>query len=688
VQRLLLTKPPLEEVSLITTLDKIPTCLTVCVLVMIFACLKRHTRSARLTLWAVGWTLVSIHFLAQLLEPAGSPAIRWLQAVDAGALQFSAAVFLTSVSSVVEKRANRFVLLLVLAVPSVSYVVLDAAGATWRLPYVLCLATCFGGAALFFFKVERRFSMFFGGVTAVSCLAGGWGLRAVLNGSFHEGAIILLGLGFALPGVFLYRNDRAPSPAVLTITGGFLSWGASFPMLLLGSRIAPHLTLPGGFWDTPKLFVAFGMILAVVEEKSSALLGMQRQAELLNRQLERFAGITSRLLNSTAPDTICQDIATAITEVTGFRKALIHLDSAEGTLRIAGVSGLAAESLQALEERGREGNIGQVQAICSSTRKIGKNSFLLPDLSLFGLRRQTDGEGMIGVVIPLCSGAGAFLGSITLAALCGESAIPREELARIESLAGDLAVAVELRSLHTQLVCSEKLAAMGELVAGVAHELNNPLTAIMGFGELISDALTSARPNEYVKRLMNEARRMKRMTDNLLRFSRRSSPESNAAHLSPVVQEVLALCEFKARSSKLHVEAEIAPDLPMVAANEDEIKQVLLNLFNNSCDALHGIAGSKQFRIRAYRSGANAVVEVEDTGPGFSNLSRALESFYTTKPVGKGTGLGLSVCYGIAKRRGGDLRIENLKPSGARVTLEVPLVETYPQSIIAAGAPA
>ena len=114
------------------------------------------------------------------------------------------------------------------------------------------------------------------------------------------------------------------------------------------------------------------------------------------------------------------------------------------------------------------------------------------------------------------------------------------------------------------------------------------------------------------------------------------------------------------------------PTLPSLAVNEDEIKQILLNLFNNSSDALEAVAGSKQISIRAYRSGSRAVIEVEDSGPGFGNLNRALDPFYTTKPVGKGTGLGLSVCYGIVKERGGDLRIENVQPHGARVTIELP----------------
>ena len=131
-------------------------------------------------------------------------------------------------------------------------------------------------------------------------------------------------------------------------------------------------------------------------------------------------------------------------------------------------------------------------------------------------------------------------------------------------------------------------------------------------------------------------------------------------------------------------ELDIAQDLPSLAANEDEIKQILLNLFNNSSDALEGIAGAKQIKIRAYQNGIRAVIEVEDTGPGFGNLNRALDPFYTTKPVGKGTGLGLSVCYGIVKERGGDLRIENVQPHGARVIIELPVVAATSEPLLEA----
>jgi two-component system NtrC family sensor kinase len=204
-------------------------------------------------------------------------------------------------------------------------------------------------------------------------------------------------------------------------------------------------------------------------------------------------------------------------------------------------------------------------------------------------------------------------------------------LSRIEMLAADLAVAVELKALHTQLVRSEKLAALGELLAGVAHELNNPLTVIKGYGELIGDAIVAPPVRHQLTKLVSEARRMKRMIGNLLRFSRQGARDTQSVQLSPLAQDVLALREYYTRTRNVRVDLDIAPDLPSLAVNEDELKQILPNLVNNSSDALEGMPGGKQMSIRAYQSGLRAVIEVEDTGPGFGNLNRALDPFYTTK---------------------------------------------------------
>jgi two-component system NtrC family sensor kinase len=670
-------------------LEKLPTFLTVGALVIIFACLKRHARCARLTSWAAGWALVFTHFLAQLLEPDRGNVSSLLLAIDSVALQAAAVAFLISVSSVVEDSAKRTTLLLVLGVPSLFYSALFATGAEARWLYVLSLIACFGGATVFFFRVHRTFSWYVAALALACSLVGTWAIRAALQGSFVEGATALLGVGFGLPGVFICRNYWRRSFGILTISCGFLGWGALFPIRLWVERFTPNLIVPGALWDVPKLFVAFGMILAIVEDKSLSITGMQRKAESLNHQLERFASITSRLLNGAKPEAVCPEIATAITEVSSFAAAVIQLEDAEGQLSVVGQSG-SQEGLHKLQSA--EWTLERIQSACSGALRIGNNSFLPPreksELSKF-LGQEASDSGTLHrssttLLIPLCSGIGTYLGCIRLLMPGSALGLDALELARIEMVAADLAVAVQLQTLHRQLVWSEKLAALGQLLAGVAHELNNPLTVIMGYGELIGDKVGSPQARDHLTRLVGETRRMKRIIDNLLRFARQGARDTHIVQLSPLVHEVLALCEYYTRKRKVHVDLDIAPGLPSLAVHEDEIKQILLNLFKNSSDALEGFAGSKRISIRAYQSGTRAVIEVEDSGPGFSNLNRALEPFFTTKPAGEGTGLGLSVCYGIVKQRGGALRIENVSPLGARVTVELPIAEAVPQPLLAA----
>jgi signal transduction histidine kinase len=673
---------------LMSVLEKIPTFLITGVLVIIFVCLKRHARSARLTLWTVGWTLVFTHFLAQLLEPDHGAANSLLLAVDSGSLQAAVVTFLVSVSSVAEDYAKRTLLLLMLGVPSTAYVVCISYAVQARWPYILCLVACFGGAACFFLKASGKLSLYLAAAAFLCSLAGAWAIGSALRGSFQEGAIAFIGMGFGLAGVFICRNHGRVSPAILTIAAGCISWGAAFPIRLLIDRLTPNMIVPGELWNTPKIFVALGMILAIVEDKAESIVGMQHKADRLDRQLQRFSAITSRLLSGAELDTICPTIASAITEVSTFSVAVVQLEDANGGLRVAGSSGLSAESLRSLQTQTQDWTLDHIKSLCANARLMGKNSYVLlqQEAILFALRENPTAQWRDGeeLLIPLCSDGGAYLGYIQLAAPRDTRTIHALELSHIERLATDIALAVELQSLHAQLVCSEKLAALGQLLAGVAHELNNPLTAIMGYGELISDAIAAPHARDQLAKLVSEARRMNRITDNLLRFSRQGARDTQAVQLLPIVQQVLALREYYTRTRDVRVELDIAPDLPFLAVSEDEIKQILLNLFNNSSDALEGMPGNKRISIRAYQSGPRVVIEVEDTGPGFGNLNRVLDPFYTTKPVGKGTGLGLSVCYGIIKKRGGDLEIENVKPHGARVTIKLLVVDAPAHPFLAA----
>ncbi len=229
-----------------------------------------------------------------------------------------------------------------------------------------------------------------------------------------------------------------------------------------------------------------------------------------------------------------------------------------------------------------------------------------------------------------------------------------------------------LQRAQSQLVQRERLAGVGQLVAGVTHELNNPLTAVMGYSDLLLEQASEGASRQKLEKLGTEARRMKRIIDNLLTFAKPQNEGRRLLDISVVVGECLMLCEYQLRSSKIDVEVDFAPNMPRVPMNEGQFKEVFVNLFNNSTSALER-AQEKKIRVEGHLEGEKVIVRFTDSGPGFNDLSRAFDPFYTTRPVGQGTGLGLSICYGTVREHNGNIRVQNLQPNGAAVTIELPV---------------
>lgn len=221
-----------------------------------------------------------------------------------------------------------------------------------------------------------------------------------------------------------------------------------------------------------------------------------------------------------------------------------------------------------------------------------------------------------------------------------------------------------------------------QLVAGVAHELNNPLTAVMGYGELLGDEIRAGSARNQLDKLLRESHRMKRIIDNLLHFSRQGPTTGSLVDVNVAIQEVIALRECRTHNRDFEILVEAQAGLRPVSLDADHLKQILQNLLNNAVDAFHDSPLAKVVTIRALEKEGMATIEVEDTGPGFEDVRRAFNPFYTTKPVGKGTGLGLSICYGLVKKNGGDIFAENL-PCGARVVVRLPFASQIPNSFLA-----
>jgi two-component system NtrC family sensor kinase len=243
----------------------------------------------------------------------------------------------------------------------------------------------------------------------------------------------------------------------------------------------------------------------------------------------------------------------------------------------------------------------------------------------------------------------------------------------------------QLKSTQAQLLQSEKLSAIGQLVAGVAHELNNPLTSVMGYAQLLEDELLEAsgpddlRPArelaQDLRRVVDESERAARIVRNLLAFARRQAAERTPQDITELVTRVLSLRTYDLRLNSVALKTRFAPGLPPVIADASQIQQALLNLFLNAEQAMRGREGRALTVSARFDEGASAVeLSVTDTGHGIdeTNLTRIFDPFFTTRAVGDGTGLGLSICYGIVRDHGGQILAESRVNVGTTFTMLLP----------------
>jgi len=237
----------------------------------------------------------------------------------------------------------------------------------------------------------------------------------------------------------------------------------------------------------------------------------------------------------------------------------------------------------------------------------------------------------------------------------------------------------EMRRLEEQLIQAEKLAAMGQMLAGVAHELNNPLTAILGASELVRDRVgLDENTKRQLEMTHRQARRAARIVQNLLEFSRPASPQKKALDLNAVVDRTLQLHEHSLRRNAIEVDFSSSPGLPPTVGDANQLIQVFLNLISNAEQAIREIRPSGRIQIRLGQSGSRIFATVQDDGVGIKpeDLPRVFDPFFTTKRPGGGTGLGLSICLSIIREHGGDIEVEALPAGGAAFTVFLPATST------------
>jgi len=233
----------------------------------------------------------------------------------------------------------------------------------------------------------------------------------------------------------------------------------------------------------------------------------------------------------------------------------------------------------------------------------------------------------------------------------------------------------EQQRLQQQLIQSERLAAMGQMIAGVAHELNNPLTAILGVTELLRDQSTDENTSRQLDLAHTQARRASHIVQSLLVFSRPSTPRSTLLHLPDLIQRTLQLHEHSLRQNHIHVDLAARPDLPTVLGDSNQLTQVFLNLIVNAEQAIHEVRERGTLRIRLGVVGDRVLITFQDDGVGIRRelLPRIFDPFFTTKRPGRGTGLGLSICMAIVREHNGDISAQPLPDGGSVFTVSLPV---------------
>jgi two-component system NtrC family sensor kinase len=242
--------------------------------------------------------------------------------------------------------------------------------------------------------------------------------------------------------------------------------------------------------------------------------------------------------------------------------------------------------------------------------------------------------------------------------------------------------------LQEQLIQSAKMSAIGQLVSGVAHELNNPLAGIAAFAQLLLGAPRIAREDRTAAEMIyGESRRAARIVQSLLIFARQRKPERVPTSINQVFDDTLELRAYDLRVRGIAVVRDYDPGLPDILADAHQLQQVFLNLVTNAEQAMdEKEAAEPQLTVRTRRAGDLIRIEIEDRGPGIAQnlVDRIFTPFFTTKPTGSGTGLGLSISLGIVREHGGRIWAENAAAGGARFTVELPIVIAAPGARTAA----
>ncbi|MCI0603801.1 ATP-binding protein [bacterium] len=267
---------------------------------------------------------------------------------------------------------------------------------------------------------------------------------------------------------------------------------------------------------------------------------------------------------------------------------------------------------------------------------------------------------------------------------CGElAAVFNQMTENLKTSQSEVQQAMQsLKDTQAQLIQTEKLSAMGKFVAGIAHELNNPLTGVIGFSQMLQESGISEKQENLLIRIVGSAERCRKIVQSLLSFSRRYRPERKPVDVNELLESALEILNHELTTSNLQVLSNLSRDLPEIMMDPHQIRQVFLNIISNTIQATEENQDGGKLQISTQLMKDQVRIRFQDNGVGISpeDLPNIFNPFFTTKPVGSGTGLGLSLAYGIVREHGGSITAESEPGQGATFTIELPAVQIGKQT--------
>jgi len=425
-------------------------------------------------------------------------------------------------------------------------------------------------------------------------------------------------------------------------------------------------------WGVAGVVVCLWGSVGVLWQQRRVHAGLRRWELRLREEMEGYARLEVRLPGNGDVRPLGHLVCAAVAQWSVFDQVAMLAVDAEGRMVVAGCVGMEDAGLEALrswaEARRKEDGTRRAGAMGGLERPMGGKSLVV---------KMGAGLGR-AVVVPLWTTAGRMLGALAVSGEAMHRRRVEEAIPPLETLAMKVARTMENAALAERLMRAEKLAGLGQLAGGVAHALNNPLTAVLGYAELIAEMTSEARVQEGARTIAHEARRMRDTVESLLTFWRPVTLGDEPVEITTMLFEVAEACSGKLDERGVRMVMQVGDGIPAVRGNKGRLRQVMEHLLNNAAQSIAGAAPRPYDKAHAIRIVASFDAEklhliVSDTGPGFKEPGRVFDPFYTTREPGEGVGLGLSICYGIVREHGGEIAAFNLHPCGAAVVVDLPL---------------